>query len=51
MAGCGNAKTIVAVNSDPDAAIFKDARFGIVGDYRQFVPAFIDEVRKLHQDR
>jgi electron transfer flavoprotein alpha subunit len=51
MAGCGNAKTIVAVNSDPDAAIFKDARFGIVGDYRQFVPAFIDEVRKLHQGR
>ncbi len=51
MAGCGNAKTIVAVNSDPDAAIFKDARFGIVGDYRQFVPVFIDEVRKLHQDQ
>ena len=51
MAGCGNAKTIVAVNSDPDAAIFRDARFGIVGDYRQFVPAFIDEVRRLRHDR
>lgn len=47
MAGCGNAKTIVAVNTDPDAAIYKDARFGIVGDYQQFVPAFIDEVRRL----
>ncbi|MCI3951816.1 MAG: electron transfer flavoprotein subunit alpha/FixB family protein, partial [Burkholderiales bacterium] len=47
MAGCGNAKTIVAVNTDPDAAIYKDARFGIVGDYQQFLPAFIEEVRKL----
>ena len=47
MAGCGNARTIVAVNIDPDAAIFRDARFGIVGDYRQFIPALISEVRKL----
>jgi electron transfer flavoprotein alpha subunit len=47
MAGCGNAKTIVAVNTDPEAAIYRDARFGIVGDLQQFIPAFIDEVRKL----
>lgn len=49
MAGCGTAKAIVAVNTDPDAAIFRDARYGIVGDYRQFVPAFIAELRKLRQ--
>jgi len=47
MAGCGNAKAIVAVNTDPEAAIFKDARFGVVGDFQEFVPAFIEEVRKL----
>jgi len=47
MAGCGNAKTIVAVNTDPEAAIFRDARYGIVGDYQKFVPAFISEVQKL----
>jgi electron transfer flavoprotein alpha subunit len=47
MAGCGNAKTIIAVNTDPDAAIYRDARFGIVADYRQFIPAFTDEVRRL----
>lgn len=46
MAGCGRAKTIVAVNTDPDAAIFKEARWGIVGDYHQIVPALLDEVRK-----
>lgn len=49
MAGCGNAKTIVAINSDPAAAIFQDARFGVVGDYREVVPALAAQVRKLKQ--
>jgi len=49
MAGCGNAKTIVAINADPDAAIFQDARFGVVGDYREVVPALTAQVRKLKQ--
>lgn len=44
MAGCGRAKAILAINSDPQAAIFKEARFGIVGDYRQIVPALIEEI-------
>lgn len=47
MAGCGNAKAIVAVNTDPQAAIFKEARYGVVGDYQEFIPAFIDELRKI----
>ncbi len=46
MAGCGNSKAIVAVNTDPAAAIFREARYGIVGDYRQVVPALIEELRK-----
>lgn len=48
MAGCGNAKTIVAINSDPEAAIFQDARFGVVGDYREVVPALIAQLRSLN---
>jgi len=51
MAGCGNAKTIVAINTDPEAAIFQDARYGIVGDYRDIVPALTAEIRKLKQAR
>ncbi len=47
MAGCGNAKTIVAVNNDPAAEIFKSSRFGIVGDCQEILPPLIDELRKL----
>ncbi|HET7596968.1 MAG TPA: electron transfer flavoprotein subunit alpha/FixB family protein [Burkholderiales bacterium] len=47
LAGCGNAKTIVAVNTDPDAAIYREARYGVVSDYQQFVPALLDEIRKV----
>ena len=49
MAGCGNAKAIVAINIDPEAAIFQDARYGVVGDYREIVPALTAEVRRLKQ--
>ncbi|MPZ42156.1 MAG: electron transfer flavoprotein subunit alpha/FixB family protein [Betaproteobacteria bacterium] len=48
MAGCGNARAIVAINSDPEAAIFEDARFGVVGDYRKIVPALIAQLRTLN---
>jgi electron transfer flavoprotein alpha subunit len=47
MAGCTGAKNIVAINNDPEAAIFKAARFGVVGDYGQIVPPLIEEIRKL----
>lgn len=39
LAGCGGAKTLVAINTDAEAPIFRHARYGIVGDYRQLVPA------------
>lgn len=49
MAGCGNAKNIVAINTDPEAAIFREARFGVIGDYRKVVPALMGAVAKLRQ--
>lgn len=46
MAGCSAAKTLVAINSDADAAIFKHARFGIVGDCKQILPELIRAARE-----
>jgi electron transfer flavoprotein alpha subunit/quercetin dioxygenase-like cupin family protein len=37
--------TIVAVNRDPKAPIFKMADFGVVADALSFLPAFVQEVK------
>ncbi|MBI4235829.1 MAG: electron transfer flavoprotein subunit alpha/FixB family protein [Chloroflexi bacterium] len=47
MVGCAGSKNIVTINRDAEAAVFKESRFGVVGDYKQVLPAFADEVRKL----
>ena len=46
MAGCSGAKTIVAINKDREANIFKAAKFGIVGDYKVVVPALIEALKQ-----
>ena len=41
MSGCSGAKNIVAINKDPKANIFNVAHFGVVGDWKKVLPAFI----------
>jgi electron transfer flavoprotein alpha subunit len=47
LSGLAGAKTIIAVNKDPDASIFRTARFGVVGDANEVMSAFVARVREL----
>lgn len=38
------ARTVVAIDSDPDAPILREADFGIVGDLHEILPALLDEL-------
>jgi electron transfer flavoprotein alpha subunit len=47
MAGISSVKNIASINKDADASIFKASRWAVVGDWKEFFPAFIEEVKKV----
>ena len=46
VAGMSSSDCIVAINKDPDAAIFNVADFGIVGDMFKVLPILTEEIKK-----
>ena len=47
IAGCSGSKTMIAINKDPEANIFREAKLGVVGRYEEVVPAFTQKLKDL----
>jgi electron transfer flavoprotein alpha subunit len=50
MAGCSGSETIVAINKDAGANIFKEAKFGVVGDWKILLPTFIKQIVEISKE-
>jgi len=47
LAGMTNAKTVVAINTDPEAPIFKRANIGVIADYKKVIPFLTEKLKRV----
>ena len=50
LAGMSSAETVIAINSDPEADIFRAADFGVVGDVFEVIPLFIQKLKERSKE-
>lgn len=50
LAGMSSAETVIAINSDPEADIFRTADFGVVGDVFEVIPLFIQRLKEMTKE-
>ncbi|MCD4523638.1 electron transfer flavoprotein subunit alpha/FixB family protein [Nocardioides sp. cx-173] len=48
-AGCSTAKSILAINTDPEAPMVTKATYAVIGDLHEVVPAINAEIRRRHR--
>ena len=51
LAGMSSADTVIAINSDPEAEIFRVADFGVVGNVFEVIPLFIQKLKEKSKER
>jgi electron transfer flavoprotein alpha subunit len=47
IVGAKSAKRILVINTDPDAPIFRRAKYAVIGDVHAVVPAISNEIRRV----